>query len=196
MFVPGVAENLFSVSRATELGAEFVFKQGVCQVFMRNEVVLRAKQKGGLFAICQPGLSWRDSCLLVREVESPELWHRRLGHEGYENLAKMAEEELVSGLRVSGKAFREKKTLVCEPCILGKQTRESFPKESVSEESTEPLQLVHMDVCGPMPKASKGGSRYLATFLDDYNKLSVVQPLKKKSDIAAVTEGVLTRLEL
>jgi hypothetical protein len=52
MFVPGVAENLFSVSRATELGAEFVFKRGVCQVFMRNEVVLRAEQEGGLFAIC------------------------------------------------------------------------------------------------------------------------------------------------
>jgi hypothetical protein len=152
MFVPGVTKNLFSMSRATELGAEFVFKQGVCQVFMRNEVVLRAEQKGGLFAICQPGLSWRDSCLLVREAQSPKLWHRRLGHKGYENLAKMAEEELVSGVRVSGKAFREKKTLVCEPCILGKQTCESFPKESVSEESTEPLQLVHMDVCGPMPK--------------------------------------------
>jgi hypothetical protein len=40
MFVPGVAENLFSVSRATKLGAEFVFKRGVCQVFMRNEVML------------------------------------------------------------------------------------------------------------------------------------------------------------
>ncbi len=132
----------------------------------------------------------------MREAESPELWHRRLGHEGYENLAKMAEEELVSGVRVSGKVFREKKTLVCEPCILGKQTRESFPKESMSEESTEPLQLVHMDVCGPMPKASKGGSRYLATFLDDYSKLSVVQPLKKKSNVAAVTKRVLARLEL
>jgi hypothetical protein len=47
-----------------------------------------------------------------------------------------------------------------------------------------------------MPKVSKGGSRYLATFLDDYSKLSVVQPLKKKSNIAAVTEGVLARLEL
>jgi transposase InsO family protein len=97
---------------------------------------------------------------------------------------------------VSGKAFREKKTLVCKPCILGKQTRESFAKESVSEESTEPFQLVHMDVCKPMPKASKGGNRYLATFLDDYNKLSVVQPLKKKSVVAAVTEGVLVCLEL
>jgi hypothetical protein len=196
MFVQGVVENLCSVNKATELGAEFVFKQGVCQVFMRNEVVLRAEQKGGLFTICQPGLSWRDSCLLMREAKSPELWHRRLGHEGYENLAKMAEEELVSGVQVSGKAFREKKTLVCEPCILGKQTRESFPKESVSEESTEPLQLVHMDVCGPMPKASKGGSKYLATFLDDYNKLSMVQPLKKKNNVAAVTEGVLACLEL
>ncbi len=170
MFVPGVAENLFSVSKAIELGAEFVFQRGVCQMFMRNEVVLQAEQKGGLFAIFQPRLSWKNSCLLVREAESPELWHRRLGHEGYENLAKMAEEELVSGVRMNRKAFREKKTLVCKPCILGKQTRESFPKESVSEESTEPLQLVHMDVCGPMPKASKGGNKYLATFLDDYSK--------------------------
>jgi hypothetical protein len=47
-----------------------------------------------------------------------------------------------------------------------------------------------------MLKASKGGSRYLATFLDDYSKLSVVQPLKKKSDVATFTEGVLARLEL
>jgi hypothetical protein len=47
-----------------------------------------------------------------------------------------------------------------------------------------------------MPKASKGGNKYLATFLDDYSKLSVVQPLKKKSNVAAVTEGVLVRLEL
>jgi hypothetical protein len=43
---------------------------------------------------------------------------------------------------------------------------------------------------------SKGGSRYLATFLDDYNKLSMVQPLKKKSDVVASTEGVLVCLEL
>ncbi len=30
MFVPGVTKNLFSVSRAIELGAEFVFKWEVC----------------------------------------------------------------------------------------------------------------------------------------------------------------------
>ena len=45
---------------------------------------------------------------------------------------------------------------MCEPCIMGKQTREPFPKESESKESTESLELVHMDVCGPMPVTSKG----------------------------------------
>jgi hypothetical protein len=45
-------------------------------------------------------------------------------------------------------------------------------------------------------KGIKLGSRYLATFLDDYNKLSVVQPLKKNNNVVAVTEGVLARLEL
>ena len=38
-----------------------------------------------------------------------------------------------------------------------------------------------MDLCGPMPNESKGGNRYLATFLDDYSKLSLVQPLKRRA---------------
>jgi len=55
MFVLGVVENLFSVSRATELGTEFVCKRGVCQVFMRNEVVLRAEQKGACLQFASRG---------------------------------------------------------------------------------------------------------------------------------------------
>ncbi|GAQ93444.1 hypothetical protein KFL_015360020, partial [Klebsormidium nitens] len=131
------------------------------------------------------------------EAESPVLWHRRLGHAGYETLAKMVEGPgLVRGVGVKAEAFREEKTSVCDPCIVGKQTRKPFPKESDSKESTEPLELVHMDVCGPMPVTSKGGSRHSATFLDDYSKLSVVQPLKRKSDVTAVTKSVFARLEL
>ena len=84
-------------------------------------------------------------------------------HEGYENLAKMVQGDLVKGVGPGGpSAFRAPspnlaRTSVCEPCIMGKRTRLPFPNtESVS---TEPLELVHMDVCGPMPVASKGGSR-------------------------------------
>ncbi|GAQ92268.1 Transposon-encoded protein [Klebsormidium nitens] len=104
--------------------------------------------------------------------------------------------DAVRGVGVKAEALRSKRTSVCEPCIIGKETREPFPKESDSKDSKEPLELVHMDVCGPMPVTSKGGSRYLATFLDVYSKLSVVQPMKRKSNVTAVTESVFARLEL
>jgi hypothetical protein len=47
-----------------------------------------------------------------------------------------------------------------------------------------------------MPVPSIGGSRYFATFLDDYSKLSVVVPMKQKSEVAKVTEWTINRLEL
>jgi hypothetical protein len=57
------------------------------------------------------------------------------------------------------------KSEVCESCILAKQTRQPFPdKES---ETSKVLEQVHMDVCGPMEKRSKGGSRFFATFTND-----------------------------
>ncbi|GAQ93615.1 Retrotransposon protein with reverse transcriptase and integrase domains [Klebsormidium nitens] len=131
---------------------------------MDREVVLQAEENAeGMSVVCQPKPTWEDTCLLVREAESPVLWHRRLGHAGYESLAKLR------GTRFG---------------------------ESTFKESTEPLELVHMDVCGPMSVTSKGRSRYLATFLDDYSKLSEVQPLERKSDVTEVMESVFARLEL
>ena len=52
-----------------------------------------------------------------------------------------------------------------------------------------------MDVCGPFQEASMGGSMYLATFVDDYSSLSVVCPIKAKSDVAGVTMDVINMLE-
>ena len=37
----------------------------------------------------------------------------------------------------------------CEGCAFGKQHRNSFPKKS-EHESSQPLELIHTDVCGPM----------------------------------------------
>ncbi|GAQ91958.1 hypothetical protein KFL_008910020 [Klebsormidium nitens] len=47
--------------------------------------------------VCQPKATWEDTCLLVREAETPVLWYRRLGHAGYERLAKMVDLKHRSG---------------------------------------------------------------------------------------------------
>ena len=57
---------------------------------------------------------------------------------------------------------------LCEGCLLGKQSRRSFPKENVSRAS-EPLQLVHLDVCRPINPPSLGKNHYFLTFINDFS---------------------------
>ncbi|GAQ92728.1 putative retrotransposon protein with Ribonuclease H-like superfamily and integrase domain [Klebsormidium nitens] len=194
LYVPGAAANLFSVSKATEKGAEFVFTEKKCELRHAGETLFEACTVGDVWVIPK---AIDSQAFLVREPESAELWHRRLGHAGYERLAQMASNGLVTGMRVKPEKFRELKTAICEPCVLGKQTRETFRKTEEKDERAgkEPLELVHTDVCGPMPVASKGGARFFFTVLDDASKLSVVVPVKAKDQIAGELGAVLNRLE-
>jgi hypothetical protein len=87
---------------------------------------------------------------------------------------------MVKGINVDASEFMEGNKELYEPCVVARHHRAPFPTSDA--ESTHQMELIHMDLCGPMEVASLGGSRYIAIFLDDYSKLSVVQPLKYKSD--------------
>ena len=69
----------------------------------------------------------------------------------------------------------------CEVCIFGKQSKAPFPKSSDTK-STQTLELIHSDVCGPMSVESIGGSRYVMLIIDDYSRCIVAHILKHKSD--------------
>ena len=70
----------------------------------------------------------------------------------------------------------------CEGCAFGKQHRNPFPKKS-EHESSQLLELIHTDVCGPISIDSVGGSRYFVTFIDDYSKYTTVYIIKHKSEV-------------
>ena len=122
-----------------------------------------------------------------------KLWHRRFGHLGHDNLYKLQSKSMVTGISVAAAKFKEKQKEVCEPCILAKHHRLPFPASSTA--STKPMQLIHVDVCGPLEETSSGGARYLATFLDDFSKLSTVEPVASKSDVAGKVKEVIQKLE-
>ena len=194
-YVPGMPVNLFSVSRAVSRGSDVVFRSGRSQIVHEGEVQLQARQVDGVYVI-ELAESSESMCNVVRSVETAALWHRRLGHAGFEKLAKMVEGEHVEGVRVKPEEFRAELTRVCEPCMMGKQTREPFWRERESETVVNgSLDLVHTDVCGPMPEKSKGGSRFFLTVLDEFSKLSVVVPIAKKSEVPKRLDEVFDRLE-
>ena len=53
----------------------------------------------------------------------------------------------------------------CEHCRYGKWT--GSPNSLHYETVRQTLELVHTDICGPMPERSLGGFQYIITLVDD-----------------------------
>eukprot|EP00877_Chromochloris_zofingiensis_P010255 jgi/Chrzof1/5483/Cz16g04290.t1 len=187
LFDPTAVGNLLSIRTAAACGAQFNFAASCCTIRVNGRLVAIAQQHDGHYCLH----SEQTESATALAAQTPQLWHRRFGHLSYQNMAKVP--NMVTGVQVPTEAFQAVGQQVCESCLLGKQTRLSFPEsETVRQQS---LELVHMDLCGPLPVKSLGGSQYIATFLDDYTGLSVVALLKQKSDISKVVPDVFNMLE-
>jgi hypothetical protein len=71
---------------------------------------------------------------------------------------------------------------VCEECVQAKQHRSSFSKDS-ERKTTELLEVVYSDVCGPMQVDSTGGNRYFVTFIDSHSRRLWTYLIHKKSEV-------------
>jgi len=56
----------------------------------------------------------------------------------------------------------------CEHCVLGKKTKVKF--DTVIYRTEGLLDLVHMDIRGPIKMASLGGHWYFVSFYDDFSR--------------------------
>ncbi|GFT83621.1 retrovirus-related Pol polyprotein from transposon TNT 1-94 [Trichonephila clavipes] len=108
---------------------------------------------------------------------SIEIWHQRFCHVNNDYLVKTSKNDSVKGLprlTDNGKTH-------CIPCKLAKSKRVSF-KKTGAVRSKRPLELLHMDLCGPMPTESQGGNKYFLSIIDDYSRKVTVFPIRNKSD--------------
>ncbi|KAI3668178.1 hypothetical protein L6452_43255 [Arctium lappa] len=92
------------------------------------------------------------------------LWHKRLSHLNFKTLNSLSSKELVSGLPQHSYA----KESLCSACEKGKQTKASFKSKQVSS-VTSPLQLLHMDLFGPVNIQSIAGKKYTLVIVDEYS---------------------------
>ncbi|KRY11615.1 Retrovirus-related Pol polyprotein from transposon TNT 1-94 [Trichinella patagoniensis] len=51
-----------------------------------------------------------------------------------------------------------------------------------TQEAKQNIELIHSDICGPMPTATPSDHRYMMTFIDDYSRFTVVYLLKTKDE--------------
>src|SRR5579859_5886485 len=78
--------------------------------------------------------------------------------------------------------------------MQGQQTKLPRPS-ATSIRSTQVIQLVHCDLCGPMQVASIKSNHYIVTFLDDYSRWASTLPDKASFSVTAAFEHYLLRVE-
>src|SRR5579859_6948889 len=182
VYAPSMNSNLFSLAAAYDRGYETRMTPGYgVRIFHGEELVATTiRAAGGLFRLKTP----TDAFAYAAQVTSvtPELdidiWHRRMGHLGEDNVRKLAK-------MVDGMGIKVRTTVgVCEACLNGKQHRQ--PSHQPATRAKEPLELVHSDLCGPIDPPTYGGTNYYLLFTDDYTRMMRIYPLKKKSSASVL----------
>nr|GEY91010.1 retrovirus-related Pol polyprotein from transposon TNT 1-94 [Tanacetum cinerariifolium] len=74
---------------------------------------------------------------------------------------------------------------LCSSCELGKAKRKSFHSK-LTQSSKRRLQLLHMDLCGPMRVASMNGKRYVLVIVDYYSRYTWTHFLRSKDETPEV----------
>ena len=168
------------------MGAEVKFKNEECIVSKENvNYVIGKLVNGTLYKV--------NTVELARAAtdQTADIWHQRLGHLNTNSVDQLAKKEMVTGMNCNKSQHAENK---CEGCVLGKSNRNPFPKRS-NNRATRPYEIIHSDVCGPMQVESKGGSRYLVTFTDDYSRYATVYFIKHKHEVLSKFQEFITFVE-
>lgn len=116
------------------------------------------------------------SCVSEINIASRDtlhIWHEKLSHQNKRHVKKLLKEREID--------FIEDDQF-CGACMEGKQHRSSFSERK--QRATEPGEVMHADLCGPMECASLGKARYFLCFTCDFSRIRMVYFLKEKSETA------------
>jgi transposase InsO family protein len=108
------------------------------------------------------------------------LCHRRLAHVRINTLNKLLKKELVRGL----KDVKFEKDKPCSACQAGKQVANTHPTKAYMS-TLRVLELLHIDLFGPITYKSLGENIYRLVIVDDYSRYTWTFFLHDKSKVAA-----------
>ena len=196
LYVPDLGVNLLSVQAMVKAGLRCDFNTQGCVITNRNKrVVGYAKAQNNLYLLEAKPLQQASKAVTgalsaqLNEVSSPTpsdspdwyLLHSRLGHVGARRLQQLVRGSMALGLIVPAGNPEEQPTIKeCKHCLEGKMHRAPIPKQRTARAS-DPLFVVHTDICGPLPELAMGtGALYFISFIDDYSSHATVHLLRTK----------------
>ncbi|XP_045791507.1 uncharacterized protein LOC123886217 [Trifolium pratense] len=168
-YVEGLKHNLISISQLCDNDLEVIFRSHTCEIKQSDKTLFYGSRIKNVYVIYLDELP-TESCFVSLERDK---WirHKRAGHISMKTMSKLSKLDLVRGL--PDISFDLDK--VCESCAKGKQVKSSFkPKDFVS--TKRPLELLHIDLFGPVKTTSLGGKNYGFVIVDDFSRFTWIEP--------------------
>ncbi len=198
-YVDNLDYNLLSVSQICDNKYSTLFDDSACYVLKpgftipKEWILLTAPRVKDVYLLdmnSESSLSV-ESCLISKASDSDSiLWHRRMGHVNFNNMNALVKNENVFGL--PNKLFAN--TDLCVACQKGKQHKSSHKIKKINTIDT-PLQLLHMDLFGPVNTLSIGRKAYCLVITDDFSHFTWVFFLKLKSETADIIKCHILKIE-
>jgi hypothetical protein len=130
-------------------------------------------------------------CLLAQSESQSWLWHARYGHLNFRALNDLGAKSMVEGMPIIKRGVEQ----ICDGCIIGKQHRKPFPKQS-SFRAEKGLELVHADLCGHITPKTHGGASYFLLVVDEYSRYMWVEMLRTKDQALECFKKIQLRAEV
>ena len=169
----------------------YILKPSV--VIPKDWIVVKAPRKSNTYQLDMNSVTstLSNTCLFTKASEKDSIsWHRRMGHVNFQKMNFLIRNNLVEG--VPSQSFHISDC--CYPCNKGKQHKLSHLPKKVNSIET-PLELLHMDLFGPVHVRSVGGKSYSLVVTDDFSRFSWVFFLGTKSETAEILKKLFVKLE-
>nr|GEW57770.1 retrovirus-related Pol polyprotein from transposon TNT 1-94 [Tanacetum cinerariifolium] len=173
-YVEGLNHNLVSVGQFCDANLEVAFPKSMCFVRdLQGNDLLTGNRGSDLYTISlQETTLTTLICLMVKASPTQAwLWHRRLSHLNFDCINMLSKKDAVIGLPM----LKYVKDQLCSSSEVSKAKRGLF-KTKIVLNSKGRLNLLHMDLCGPMRVACINGKKYiLASDYDNSNPVPQIQ---------------------
>nr|GEY63257.1 hypothetical protein [Tanacetum cinerariifolium] len=163
---------------------EVAFRKSTCYIHdLKGNDLLTGSRGTDLYLITLQDTNCPNPICLMAKASSSHtwLWHRRLSHLKFDTINLLSKNDIVVGLL----KLKFIKDHLCSFCELGKAKQNSFYTK-LTPSSKRRLQLLHMDLCGPMRVASINGKRYVLVIVDDYSRYTWTYFLRSKDETPEV----------
>nr|GEX15159.1 integrase, catalytic region, zinc finger, CCHC-type, peptidase aspartic, catalytic [Tanacetum cinerariifolium] len=192
-YVEGLNHNLFSVGQLCDADLEVAFWKSTYFIRdLQGNDLLTGNCRSDINTISLQKSTSSTPLYLMAKASPTQAWlcHRRLSHFNFDYINMLSKKDIMIGLP----KLKYVKDQLCSSCELSKAKRSSIKSNSVPS-SKGRLNLLHMDLCGPMRVAGINGKKYILVIVDDYSRYTWTLFLRSKDETLEVLKEFLTMIQ-